>query len=129
MDESKMSQSIGVRDLYTSLKARAEDKNESYSMTGLIVRLREGIKAPHARNVLSLYWWHLFLTYRPMYTRLKTATDEHSMRQMVGGLVETAYMQGEKGISVTSETFPDDFFPIIDAYIDYTDELHSRSLD
>jgi hypothetical protein len=54
---------------------------------------------------------------------LKAATDEATMRQILGGRVMTSYVQGEKTITLYSNMFPAEFFEIIDAYIDYTDEL------
>ena len=116
---------IGIPKLYGDLKLRAEARiaASQYSMQDTIVRLREGIKNPHAGIVMCLYWWHLFLSDRPLYERLKAASDEGCMRQILGGKVMSAYVQGEKTITICSDLFPPEFFEIIDAYIAYTDDL------
>ncbi len=112
-----------IKELYTKLKIKAQSRAESYSMIDILVRLRYGIKSPHARNILSLYWWHLFLNDKPKYEGLKLASDEAAMRQLFGDSIMTTHVAGERAITVCSDMFPEDFFEIIDAYIAYTDEL------
>ena len=85
--------------------------------------MRQGLNSPHSEIILRLYWWHIFLTERPLYERLKSAADEADMRQILGGKVMTEYVQGQKMITICSDMFPPEFFAIIDAYIDYTDAL------
>lgn len=114
---------VGIKELYGNLKKRAQDKGTRYSQLDVLVRMREGLKSPHSKNILSLYWWHLLQTDKVLYDRLKTATDEVTMRQILGGRVMTTYVQAEKTITVCSDMFPAEFFEIIDAYIDYTDEI------
>lgn len=114
---------IKTSDLYVLLKERAKTRSDEYSILNVIVRLNDGFKKDHARIILELYFFHLLLTDRALYSRIKTATDEASMRQILSGRVRTAYAQGEKIIGVDSHMYPRDFFPIIDAYLDYTDEL------
>ncbi len=117
-----MTDTVVISELYSSLKERSRIKGDRYTLIDVIVRLREGIKHPHSRIILCLYWWHIFTTDRPLYYRLKTSTDESSMRQILGGKVVSTFAQGEKTILLCSDMFPTEFFEIIDAYFDYTDE-------
>lgn len=118
-----MSQEVNVRELYTRLKERAKGRAGQYSLLNLLVRLSDGIKREHSSIVLNLFWLHILLTDRSLFSRLKNATDEASMRQILDGRVRTSYVQGEKTIALDSCIFPPEFFEIIDAYLDYTDEL------
>lgn len=118
-----MTDTMNVRDLYSLLRKRLEKRARPFSLLNVLVRMNEGVRKQHSYNILCLYWWHVFLTDRPLYSRLKAATDEATMRQILGGRVMTSYVQGEKTITLYSNMFPAEFFEIIDAYIDYTDEL------
>lgn len=118
-----MTEAINVRDLYTQLKTRAAAKSEEFSMLNLVVRLKHGLTNQHSSIVLGLYWWHIFLTDRPLYSRLKSATDESSMRQILGGRVSSSYVQGVKTVTLDTCIFPREFLEIINAYVEYTDEL------
>jgi hypothetical protein len=112
-----------IRDLYKQLEERAEKRVSQFAIVKVLTRLRDGLKHPHSLNVISLFWWYIFLNDRPLYGRLKTATDEAEIRQILVGKVMNCYVQGEKTIAVYSDIFPPGFFKIIDAYIDFTDEI------
>src|SRR5690348_12439408 len=103
-----MSETVNIRDLYVALKSKAE----KHSILDVLVRLNDGIKKDHSGIILDLFWWHIFSTDRPLYSRLKSATDEASMRQILGGRVRTSYVQGEKTIAVDSCIFPREFLQI-----------------
>lgn len=109
--------------LYEDLKVKARTRKANYSMQDTIVRLRHGIKKIHASNIFALYWWHIFVTDRSLYDRLKSVGDEETTRQIFGGRAMPTYVQGEKTITICSDMFSPEFFEIIAAYVDYTDEL------
>lgn len=117
-----MSEGINIRDLYTSLKS----KSGQYSILDILVRLNDGIKKDHSSIILDLFWWHIFCTDRSLYSRLKSASNEAAMRQILEGRVRTSYVQGEKTIAVDSCMFPPEFLQIIGAYLEHTDELVNR---
>lgn len=118
---------IGVKELYNSLKKRAARITSPTWDIDLMVRTREGIASPHSLNIITLFWYHIYLTDRAMYDRLKSTSDETTMRQMLCGRVQTAYIMGEKTINTTSDLYSVQFQEIINAYIDYTDELTAAS--
>lgn len=110
---------VGVKELYNKLKKRSS----TFSAIGLMVRTCEGIRALHSLNIMTLFWYHLFLTDRTLYDRLKTTDDESSLRQMLSGRVQTTYVLGDKTITVCSDMFPHEFLEIINAYLDYAEEI------
>lgn len=120
---------IAVRKLYQELKLRAEARKSKYSKLDFVLKVSEGIKIPHAKNILELYWYFVYQTDRPFYDRLKSVEDEGAMRQTVfGGKIQTAYVLGERHINVCSDMFPDEFLEIMDAYLELVDEkyLHAE---
>lgn len=115
------SETRGVREFYTMLNQKAQARSAHFSLPDLIIRLRDGIRAPHALNVVTLFWYHLFLTDRQLYDRLKACDGEIGMRMTLCGKVQTAYYRGEKTIAICSELMPREFLEIVDAYIEHTD--------
>lgn len=109
--------------LYDMMQTRFEGRSTPFSLLHLIVRVRDGLKEGHSFNVLNLYWYHIMKTDRPLYDRLKGCNDESTMRMHLNGKVKTAYLQGRKTIAICTDLFSPEFLEIIDAYLEYTDEL------
>lgn len=116
---------VDTAEFYESLVVRAKDRRErgEFCPTSLMVRIRKGFNAPHAANIMNLYWNHLACTNSELYDRLDASTNEMSSRDILEGRVQTAFYRGTRATAVDTGIFDMEFLEIMDAYIEYTDAL------
>lgn len=116
-------ETIRVNDLYVKLAKRVSERASPMKDIDLVVRLRDGIVEPHDEIVLTLFSYHIFKTNRSLYEDLKEATDEISLRAKFKDRVQTAFLRGERTITICTDMFPRAFLEILYEYVEYVDEL------
>lgn len=118
--------------MYKDLKERREYNiveealaDDTSGICELLLRLNNGITEQHSKNILNLYFYHLYLTDKEKYEAIKNSAKEETVRQVFDGKVITTYSRAEKIVSMYSDLFYPEFLGIIAAYVGMTDELSS----
>src|SRR5690242_12228466 len=96
---------IDIKDLYTQLKQKSIEKHDVYSKIDFVIRIREGIKAPHAEIILNLFWYHLFLENKELYDKIGEVETEAELRVLFKGKIQSACVLGERLVNVCSDLF------------------------
>ncbi len=112
-----MEETIDVRSLYEKLRKTAEET--PFKEIDLFVRTRGGIKPGHSENILLLYFYHLSVTNKELYRKLKTAKDDTELKKILGtNKVLTNYYWGcIRSVCARSDLFDAEFLKIINAYL------------